>query len=273
MKQTNDQSLLPVNKALKDELDRLDSLASDERELFTKEIEKSQEIQKTLESKVHDPALREKLQSLAEENHQLSNQLTPHMKAADKSQLAGKILEHKKKLESAGREVREEVAAEIAKQEIEKPLEVENDNSKLWNKILRIGAFAIGAFLVLWFIDRLSKKGVKKVRGIPDEVKEELSNELKAISRKKLSPREEVIETYNVFHDGLKTLIFTNETPPSCIVYEGISAAEPQLQRPTFTVTETFARTFYGERDVSLSELKTFRKDVRKIFSFFEITY
>ena len=82
-----------------------------------------------------------------------------------------------------------------------------------------------------------------------------------------------MIETYNVFHDGLRSMVFTNETPPSCIVYEGIKAAEPELEKPTFTVTETFAKTFYGERDVSVPELRAFRKDVRKVFSFFDITY
>lgn len=272
IKKSPDEGLQAVNKALKDELDKVDSLAGDERELMQKELQKSHEIEKSLESRASNE-LKEKLKTLGEENRQLSNEITPHMKASEKSQMAEKILKHQKKVESAGREVKEQIASEINKAETEEKPDQEFDSGKFFKKLLRFGAIGIIGFLLMWFYNRMSKKGVKKVRGIPEEVKDGLSEELKAIARKKLSPREEVIETYNVFHDGLKTLIFTNETPPSCIVYDGIKAAEPELDKPTYTVTETFAKTLYGERDVTIPELKAFRKDVRKVFSFFDITY
>ena len=273
LKGNQDEGLQSVNKALKDELEKVDSLAGDERAVMQKELAKSQEIQKNLDAKTTDPRIKEKLDNLAEENRHLNNELTPHMKAEEKSKMAQKILGHQKKVESAGREVREQIATELQRKESEKAPEEEKDYSKILAKILRFWAIGAVGLLILWFMNRMSKKGVKKVRGIPEEVKEELSKELRLITKKNLSPREEVIETYNVFHDGLRTLVFTNETPPSCIVYEGIKSAEPELERPTFTVTETFAKTLYGERDVSLPELRSFRKDVRKIFSFFDITY
>lgn len=381
LKKGPDEGLLSVNKALKDELEKVDSLAESEREVMQKALKESQQLDQVLRPRTENQALREKLQKISEENRSLSNEMTSQMNAAEKSKLAERILEHQKKLESAGREIKEEIVRRkegafdhsprspeaqklleeiqhskdgsltadehifmrreimkakdirnIVERKTKSPelreklqtLEAENkalskelrhgiiaseksqiaarilqhqksvesvgkevkeetatheepqdsrDHEKLFQKILKFVAIGILGFFTLWFIGRFMKKGVKKVRGIPEEIKEELTAELRAISKKNLSPREEVIETYNVFHDGLKTLIFTNETPPSCIVYEGIKTAEPELEQPTFTVTETFAKTFYGDRDVTVQDLKSFRKDIRKVFGFFDIRY
>lgn len=381
IKREPDEGLLSVNKALKDELEQIDSLAEGEREALEQALKESQELDEVLRSRTEDPQLREKLMNLAKENRSLSNEVASHMNAAKKSEIAEKILEHQRKMEIAGREVKDEIlrrqdgafnhsprspesekllkeikssgAASLTadehifmrreimrskemrdllerkaknpelKKEVQK-LESENkglsrdlrhemsaseksqiaerilqhqknvesvgkkikeatavqekpeeteDHGKVFQKVLKFIAIGILGFIISWFLSRFMKKGVKKVRGIPQEIKDDLTAELKAITKKKLSPREEVIETYNVFHDGLKTLIFTNETPPSCIVYEGIKTAEPELDGPTFTVTETFAKTFYGGRDVSVQDLKSFRKDIRKVFGFFDISY
>ncbi len=272
LKRNSDEGLLSINKSLKDELDAIDSLSGEDRSMIERQLKEISDLQKDLLTRTTDPRLKEKILELEEETEHLLRGMTPHMNAADKSQLARKLQNQQRKLTAAGREVRKEISQKLQREDKANSSTGKSVPTNWIRKIVRFGVFALGAALFFWFMKLLGKKGVKRVRGIPEGVKEELEVELAAIKKMKLSPREEVIHTYNVFHDGLKTLIFTSETPPSCIVYEGIKVAEPELAKPAFTVTETFARTFYGDKEVTLPELKSFRSEITKIFSFFDIS-
>lgn len=272
IKESRDEGLLSINKVLKEELLALDSLSDADREKIRTQLQRTSEIQQELLKKARDPQLMGKLEELRTEQDRLGRILTPHMSAAEKSELARRIEEQHRKTVSVGMEVKEKISQEknLGRRKSPGPDPEETEGS---GKLFRAGTIALIGMFIFWFLRRLGRKGVKKVRGIPAEVKEDLVRELQAIRKMNLSPREEVIHTYNLLHDGLRSLIFTNETPPSCLVYEGIRDAEPELTGPTFTVTETFARTLYGEKEVTLPELKSFRREMRKIFSFFEISW
>ncbi len=278
MKSSPDDGSMSINKSLKDELDQVDSLSSAERENLKQELARTAEFEKNIQARTHNPELREKMEKLEAERRHLENEMTPHMNARSKSELAQKILNHQKAVEAAGQEVKSEIMQNLKREEAknsqdENKQEDTKSDSQLYKKILKFGVIALAGILIAWFMRKLGKKGIKKVEGIPEEIKDEIIQDLKALKRKELSPREEVIEFYNILHNALQTLIFIRETPPSCIVYEGIKSAEPELKDPTFTVTERFALTFYGGHDVTGPDLRTFRRDIRKIFSFFGITF
>ncbi len=118
---------------------------------------------------------------------------------------------------------------------------------------------------VIMFI--LKRRGIRKVE-VEEEDLREVSEKLKKLRSLRLSPREEVIHYYNLLHDLLQKVHYPGkETPPSCIVHDELSELYPKLGDATFVVTETFARCFYGERDVSNLELQGFRKALRAIFT------
>jgi hypothetical protein len=269
LKSSKDEGLLSVNKALKDELETVDSTSSDEKTAMTKELDNTKEALDELAARAKDPDLQKKINDLTRENQKLAGEITPHMRAEGKSEMANNILQEKKALEEIRNEVRQKIEEELKKEE-PKP-EDTPDKKRDYSGLIRIVVLVLGGMLFFWFMSRFKKKGIKRVRGISEELKEDIEEKLREVKKKKLSPRDEVIETYNVLHDGLKGMVFTGETPPSCIVYEGMSSVEPELTLPLFTVTETFATTFYGDHDVTTPALKAFRKDVTKVFSFFDI--
>lgn len=276
LQENPDQGLQAVNDALKKELADADTFSAQERETAKQELARNLSEQQALLSRTKDQKTSGELRELMEKNQQILSQMTPHMNAGEKSALAGKIRDQKFATEKLKKVVRDEVAEQVqAREELirkkEEAAKAETEESDAGKKLFRILAVLGGGLLVLWFLRLLGKKGVKKVSGVPEEVKEEIEERLAEVKRKNLSPREEIIETYNVLHDGLQALVFIHETPPSCIVYEGVRAAEPVLGGPTFEVTDIFARTFYGNREVSTTDLKTFRKCVRAVFKYFGI--
>lgn len=269
-----DEGLQSVNDALKKELNETDSLSPDDMATLTKDIQKSNQDLTALKQKTTDPELAKKLAELMENNQRLLNQVSPHMKAQEKSDLAQKLEKQKESAKSLRNDVRGEVAEKVAAKEKiwkQRDEEREKKESKVFEKTARmISITAIMVFL-MWVWSLFKKKGVKKVRGVSEEAMEDIREKLLDVRKRKLSPREEVIETYNVLHDGLHELVFIRETPPSCIVYEGLSAAEPGLKAPVYKVTDIFARTLYGESDVSAGDLKDFRRNVSTVFTYFGI--
>ncbi|MFL5785332.1 MAG: hypothetical protein ACJ76H_12015, partial [Bacteriovoracaceae bacterium] len=282
LKENPDEGLLQVNKALKNDLEGLDGLNTSDRQTFEKEIARSNSLHDQLKARTNDPAIQEKLDKIFENNRHLLNELSPHMKGEEKSEVAEKISKNQEELASLKKEVSESIARSLQEKqtgENQKKLrgmKVDQGEKKEthfnWARILKLILISAIAYLLYAFINKFMKKGVKKARVVPEHIREDIAEELRKLQNKKLSAREEVIETYNVLHDGLHYLVFEKETPPSCIVYEEMAHSEPTLDKPSFAVTEIYAKTFYGERDVSPEDLSIFRKNVRKIFSYFEIS-
>lgn len=119
-------------------------------------------------------------------------------------------------------------------------------------------------FLVMAIVQYLmGKKGVKKIKTLDPDILPEMRQEWRALKKQKLSPREEIIHHYNLLHDVLQKVHYSShETPPSCIVNEDMKDFNPKLETATFQVTELYTKCFYGNKDVSASSLKDFRKSM-----------
>jgi hypothetical protein len=146
---------------------------------------------------------------------------------------------------------------------------IEDKSSFSLRRLIPIGVLIIIIIIINFY---MKKNGIKKVRVMNPSELEDISNELKQLKKRKLSPREEVIYYYNLFHNILqKVQYLTRETPPSCIVYEEMLDINPKLDQATYEVTEVFTKCFYGNKEVNASSLKTFRSGISTILKVYEI--
>ena len=104
------------------------------------------------------------------------------------------------------------------------------------------------------------------------ETLKELIRDWKKLGELNLSPREEVIHYYNLFHDAVQKVHYTaHETPPSCIVFEDLKDVNPKLEKSVYVVTGLYTRCFYGNKDVNEKAVKTFRKGMTNIMRVYGI--
>lgn len=271
-KASPDKGLESINKVLKEEIERTDGISPEEREALTQEMNRVNGQAQELLKAIHSEDQQEKLEKLIEKNQKQLERLTPHAGAREKSAVSREILNAQGELAVIKGEAREAIVEKLPdRQEVEREEKGKFDQGHFWKRVFKLATILGGALLFFRLLSLFGKKKIKRVRGISDDVKEEIEEALAALNKRRLSPREEVIETYNVFHDALELLVFHCETPPSCIVYEGIRASEPELDGPTFAITETFAQTFYGDKDPGPGELQKFRAGVKRVFKFFSI--
>jgi hypothetical protein len=158
------------------------------------------------------------------------------------------------------------------KAEIFKVLTTKHESNKLMEKLKRVLPFLIGFFVYLLVSYFLKKKGVKKVEAFDPETLNDLKAEWKALRKLSLTPRDEVIHYYNLFHNSLQKIHYSaHEAPPSCIIYEDMIKNNLELDRPTLIITEVFARCYYGEADVNSDSLKMFRKALGEILRVYQL--
>lgn len=159
------------------------------------------------------------------------------------------------------------------KQDILRPLDKKEEPRVSWfEKVKRI--FSIVAFsLVIFYLGHLlKKKGINKIEAADPEALKVMQDEWKKIRKLKLSPRDEVIFHYNLFHDSLQKIHYTDhEAPPSCCIYDDMKEMNPGLEKPTFIITEVFAQCYYGDKEVNLDSLKLFRKSLHKILQVYQL--
>jgi hypothetical protein len=160
------------------------------------------------------------------------------------------------------------------KEEILSPLkEKEEKKESSFEKLKRILAI-VGLGIVLILLHQLlKKKGIHRIEANDPEALKEIQEEWKKIKKLKLSPREEVILYYNLFHESLQRMHYTDhEAPPSCRIYQDMKEINPDLEKPTFIITEIFAHCFYGNEEVNSDSLKLFRKALTKILKVYQLT-
>lgn len=151
----------------------------------------------------------------------------------------------------------------------EKPVQEKKSWMSKLKRLLPPIIFIIILFILHYFF---SKKGIKKVEPLNQEVLEELQNEWLKARKLKFSPREEVIYFYNLFHKSMQKIHYQDhETPPSCIVYENMKTQNPDIENSTLVVTEVYAQCFYGDQDVTSEALKLFRKSLNKIVRIYQL--
>lgn len=271
-KGSSDPGLQFKNSELKERLEKIETLSPEERELLQSLIKRQgaqAQSMKELAGSTREKARVEDLQGKIEK---LNRELRPSMNAEEKAEIAKKILSNERELQSVKKELREEKIRNILRKEkSEKPSSVGEKLLEHLRKLMKLLLVATVVFVAIWFFAKLKKKGVRKLQGIDPEVRLELEEKLRNLRKRKLSPREEVIETYNVFHEGLGSILFDHETPPACVVFSTIEGVASELRVPVFALTETFSRTFYGEKEVKTDELRNFRKGASEVFRFFDI--
>lgn len=156
--------------------------------------------------------------------------------------------------------------------EILKPLTAKKNEKSLLDRIKRLLPFVVGLVVFLLVNYMLKKKGIKKVEVSDPEILDELRGEWKTLRNLNLTPREEVIHFYNLFHVSLQKIHYSeHEAPPSCIIYEDMKKNNPELESPTLVITELFAQCFYGGGDVSNAALKKYRKSFTRVLTVYQL--
>ena len=136
----------------------------------------------------------------------------------------------------------------------------------------RLLPLLLGLFVFVLCYHFLKKKKVKKILISSSEDLTELKEEWLDLKKRKLSPREEVILFYNFFHQALQKIHYPDhEAPPSCLIFQDMQTFNPELEKSTFIITEVFARCFYGDKDVSESHLRKFRKAISNTLKVYQI--
>lgn len=154
-------------------------------------------------------------------------------------------------------------------QQMEKERKESGDKFQFLNKILPM---FLAGLVVLFITYLLRKKGIKKIITQDEQVIQELKDEWKKLKKLKLSPREEVIHYYNLYHESIQKIHYeSHETPPSCIVYEDMKEFQPVLEKSTKVLTEVFAQCYYGDKEVSGDSLKYFRKAISIILKVYQL--
>lgn len=180
-------------------------------------------------------------------------------------------------LKGALKEVNAANEASAKKFDIPKPLPMKpvvEEEKTPWfgilKKLLPMGILVLVFFLMNYF---LKKKGIKKIDVADPEILEGLKKDWQALRRRKLSPREEVILYYNLFHESLQKIHYaSHETPPSCIVYEDMKELNPELEKSTLVITEVFAQCLYGDKKVTTEALKMYRQGLNKVLKVYRLS-
>lgn len=158
------------------------------------------------------------------------------------------------------------------KPEVLKALEPKHEKPMLFERFKRYLPFFVGLFLFVLINYFLRKKGVKTIEVSDPEILEELKAEWKELRKLKLSPREEVIHYYNLFHDSLQKIHYPDhEAPPSCIIYADMKINNAELDKSTLVITEVFAQCYYGDKNVTSDALKLFRKALNRILNVYKL--
>lgn len=262
-------SLSRSGEKLKSELQDLKGLGVDEKESIENYVEsKKAEIEKLRAFSKDSEALDSQVKNL-EKLRELTN--IPKPTPTDLQSL-GKALAKTKELEEFKKAAVEAPAAQPraqappSREEITKPFTKPEFSFKKFLPLVVI------ILIVLLFQYFMRKKGVKKIETLDPEVLKELNREWKKLKKLSLSPKDEVIHFYNLFHDAVQKVHYVaHETPPSCIVFDDLKEVNPKLEKSVFVVTELYTRCFYGNKEVTEKALKTFRKGILNIMRVYGI--
>jgi FtsZ-binding cell division protein ZapB len=148
-----------------------------------------------------------------------------------------------------------------------------NDKSKKQSKISEEGVdwkrlgtilMCILLFIIIEKFMRVFKS--KKIESKSEKrIKKVWTKSLKDLRKKKLSSREEIIQTYGVIHSFLKTKHYIEggeEAPPALILYRDKVQEIAELEKQFYFITDLFMRCRYGNENIVSKDLKLFRKCV-----------
>ncbi|HUP56264.1 MAG TPA: DUF4129 domain-containing protein, partial [Bdellovibrionota bacterium] len=102
------------------------------------------------------------------------------------------------------------------------------------------------------------------------EQRAEILHALREITRRKLSPREEIIARYDLFCRIMEMARTPREPSlPPTDFHRRIGYLHPKIEGGSKRITESFCDTFYGELDVAEERLRDCRSAVKDVFHHF----
>lgn len=168
--------------------------------------------------------------------------------------------------ESTSEKNDEDRAKEIAREIDEK---IENLETDLPYVVFGAIGLIIGLFVAKW-LRRQKQKEV--ILTLTEEEKKQLADELRNIRERKLSPQQEIIETYNVMMDVLERVqLGREEGVPARVHVEHLKKRLPKMGAPLFDATDRFDEALYGDQQPGQEKLTSFRKSTKTIFKQFDI--
>lgn len=140
-----------------------------------------------------------------------------------------------------------------------------------WMKLLEKISTSLFVLVALFLLDKLSKLFRKKeiTEDTDKKDKKDWGDRIRSVRRKNLSPEEEIIETYSVFHNFLNNKHYApqgSEAPPAKIVYLENNENYKTIDKHFHLVTELFIQTRYAKKKVKPEELQAFRKCIKKMW-------
>lgn len=156
--------------------------------------------------------------------------------------------------------------AETSRDNIKKMKRDQKERKSWFDKIFQHWKVFLFVLIIFIFQRLLMKKGITTVEVPQPEDLPELKEKWTKMRKRKLSPREEVIIYYNLFHESMQKFHYAQmEAPPSCIISDDMKDFNPDLHKATFAITEIYAQCFYGNRAVAPKTLQIFRKALGKL--------
>ena len=148
----------------------------------------------------------------------------------------------------------------------------EQKNGFEWNRIKKILPILL-LTLVLWYLtNRLKKTGIETIETPEPKDLPELRKKWRLLRKMKLSPREEIIAHYNLFHECMQKIHYSDhEAPPSCIIDKDLMEITPKLSKSSHALTEIYAQCFYGNKNVHDKALVIFRKAMKNVLKVYQI--
>jgi hypothetical protein len=260
----SESELQDMKSTLQNEQDRMESLLSGKGGRPIKLAQDDKNALRELSKKILNPEIKD----LMEREALTQSQMKEISKALEQTQKPSE-----KKAEPSEVSVSSNSTINDSPQEKptfkNKPEDEDNNNFELIKKILPLLFLII---IIVYVLYRLKKRGIKKVEPDDPKIILELQKKWSNIKKLKLSPREEIIMSYNFFHDCLKEIHYQHESPPSCIIYTDLSEISPELEKSTLPITDIFAQVFYGDKEITKEKLVLFRQGMKKFLKFYQLS-
>ena len=117
---------------------------------------------------------------------------------------------------------------------------------------------------------RADPNRIRRAQRLGGNLRREVQAAIDEIAKRQLSPREEVIATYQVFLKVMDAAGHGRQTflPPDHYCFS-MNEVFPTLGKDFHRITDVFSETLYGERNVQPPALGEFRLSFKEVIRFF----
>jgi len=174
----------------------------------------------------------------------------------------GELIDSLKEIEN---KVTIKESLQTEREEIENVVKKEKHNKFNLEDILDAW-WILSLFFLIVYVKSLLEKKEARILG-PRQTKEVI-NELKKLRSLKLSPREEVIKSYNLWREKIQAVHFEgSEVPPPMNLASYFYSNRKKMHYSLNNISQTFCDCYYGGLNTSEKELLSFRKNIQEILT------